>query len=57
MVKDEPTTDYILVGKNKKGLYRGRTAYILHYLFVYMMLCTVVSTFVFIGLLVEVIAN
>ena len=57
IVKDEPTKGYIIIGKNQEGVYKGKTAYGLHYLFVYMMLCTVISTLVFIGLLVEVITN
>lgn len=54
-MKQEPTEGYLIIGKNKKGLYTSKTAYALHYLSIYMMMCTIFTTVFFIGLLVEVI--
>lgn len=54
-MKQEPTEGYLIIGKNKSGMHTGKTAYLLHLLYAYMMICTIFATFGFIGLLVEVL--
>ena len=44
IVKDEPTTGYFIIGKNKEGMYYGKKAYCLHLLFIYMMVCSIIVT-------------